>query len=300
MFKSAAKSLPMASTHSFGGDWTKEKLGRLQAYIEKYVIALKNQPFELTYIDGFAGTGYSQPKARPKDSNQIECDLGIVEAQELVKGSAVIALEIQPPFHKYIFFEKKKKHIVELHLLKQRFPNLADRIFIERGDANEKIMELCNQSWRHKRAVLFLDPFGMQVEWKTLEAIARTQAIDLWLLFPAGIAVSRMLTNSGVISPGWKRRLNIFFGTTEWEKRFYKESIQADLFGSESFVWRDARIEAIKEYFVERLEEIFAGVAKNPLLLETKTGKPLYLLCFAVGNPTGKDIALRIANSILK
>ena len=33
---------------------------------------------------------------------------------------------------------------------------------------------------------LFLDPYGMQVEWATIESIAHTQAIDLWLLFSAG------------------------------------------------------------------------------------------------------------------
>jgi hypothetical protein len=35
--------------------------------------------------------------------------------------------------------------------------------------------------------VLFLDPYGMQVDWTTIEAIARTKAIDLRVLFPLGI-----------------------------------------------------------------------------------------------------------------
>jgi three-Cys-motif partner protein len=44
--------------------------------------------------------------------------------------------------------------------------------------------KICDNDWRSHRAVLFLDPYGMQVEWQTIEAIAKTAAIDLWLLFP--------------------------------------------------------------------------------------------------------------------
>ena len=44
-----------------------------------------------------------------------------------------------------------------------------------------KTQDLCHKDWSSHRAVLFLDPYGMQVEWTTIEAIARTGAIDLWL-----------------------------------------------------------------------------------------------------------------------
>ncbi len=37
----------------------------------------------------------------------------------------------------------------------------------------------------------------MQVDWKTIEAVAATKAIDLWLLFPLGVGVNRLLTRSG-------------------------------------------------------------------------------------------------------
>jgi three-Cys-motif partner protein len=67
-------------------------------------------------------------------------------------------------------------------------------IQIRPGDANVEIQELCKKDWSSHRAVLFLDPYGMQVEWKTIEAIAATKAIDLWLLFPLGIGVNRLLT----------------------------------------------------------------------------------------------------------
>jgi hypothetical protein len=62
-----------------------------------------------------------------------------------------------------------------------------------------------------------------------------------------------------------------------------------------------ASTETIGRYFLRRLEEIFAGVAPKPAVLRNSRNVPLYLLCFAVGNPgRGKDIALRIANHLLK
>ena len=57
----------------------------------------------------------------------------------------------------------------------------SDDIELIRSDANEYWSKnLCGKNWiRHqRRAVLFLDPYGMEVEWHTIAAIANTQAID--------------------------------------------------------------------------------------------------------------------------
>jgi len=46
--------------------------------------------------------------------------------------------------------------------------------------------------------------------------------------------------------------------------------------------------------------DAFAGVAENPLLLRNSKNNPLYLLCFASGNPRGAKTAIKIAQDILK
>ena len=46
--------------------------------------------------------------------------------------------------------------------------------------------------------------------------------------------------------------------------------------------------------------QMFAGVAEEPGVLWNSSKNPLYVFCFAVGNERGKDIALRIANHLLK
>ena len=53
-------------------------------------------------------------------------------------------------------------------------------------------------------------------------------------------------------------------------------------------------------YFNNRLKQVFVGVAEEPGVLWNSSKNPLYMFCFAVGNERGKDIALRIANHLLK
>lgn len=146
----------------------------------------------------------------------------------------------------------------------------------------------------------FLDPYGMQVEWTTIEAVARTQAIDLWLLFPLGIGVNRLLTRSGDIPESWRRRLDLLLGTTDWYEKFYKVEAAKTLFDTAEDRVVKASTEMIGRYFNTRLEDVFAGVAVKPGVLRNSRNSPLYLLCFAAGNPRGKEIALRIANHLLK
>ncbi|WP_322488470.1 three-Cys-motif partner protein TcmP [Chloroflexus sp.] len=150
--------------------------------------------------------------------------------------------------------------------------------------------------WRKTRAVVFLDPYGMQVEWSLIEAIAATQAIDLWLLFPLGMAVNRLLTRDRPPPREWQQKLDRFFGTSDWFERFYK--VHLDLFGnahvSKQVSWRE-----ISEFFNERLQGLFPAVAQ-PRVLANSLGNPLYLLCFAAGNQKGGPIALKIADHILE
>jgi three-Cys-motif partner protein len=188
--------------------------------------------------------------------------------------------------------------------LKADFPALADRILLVNEEANNYLTTMCRSGdWirENRRAVVFLDPFGMQVTWAAIQAIAETKAIDLWLLFPLGIGVMRMLPNHGQISPGWRRRLDVMFGEQDWFAAFYKKQEIPDLFDAtaETAV-KLANYTAISNYFVKRLKTVFPHVAENPLPLLNSSNCPLYLLCFAAANPKGGNIAKRIAEHILK
>ncbi len=251
------------------------------------------------YVDAFAGTGYR------KIRNEQNCDplLPFPDDEEIVayqKGSAKIALELPYPFNEYIFNEQSLEYKEELERLKQNFPSPRN-IKIIQEDANSFLQRWCKDTnWKLSRAVIFLDPYGMQVEWKTLQAISQTGAIDLWILFPLGQAVNRMLTKNHPPEGALATRLTKFFGEDKWKSEFYKRSNQKGLFDSHEDYQKTADFKKIGNYFNNRLKTIFKEVANDPLALYNSKGVPIFLFCFAASNEKGAGTAVKIAKHILK
>lgn len=300
------KDESLMSEHVFGGDWTSEKLARVRKYLEAYTKIFHTNEraryFTTYFVDAFAGTGDRMDSNIPGLSEtpllDVESDPEFVGLQ---KGSSRIALEVEPGFDRYLFIEHSKKRVAELEKLKALYPGLASNVLIEHGDANTVLTNWCRQTnWQKHRAVVFLDPYGMQVNWSTIEAIAATKAIDLWILFPIGQAVNRLLINRKPPPESWSNALTRTFGEDSWRQRFYKKTVQQSLFGEEELETKTADFADIQAYFLERLGSVFESVAKNPLLLCNSRGIPIYLLCFAVGNKRGAKTAVDIAQDILR
>lgn len=290
-------------SHNFGGDWTERKLEMLAKYLNAYTKVLKNRHFQTAYIDAFAGTGYRTATTSVNGTAHLLFpDIAENDSQTFLDGSARIALRTEPPFNRYIFIESNAERCRQLDQLRDDFPTMADRIEVQQANANAAIRLLCRkENWRSHRAVLFLDPYGMQVEWATLEEVARTGAIDLWILFPLGIGVNRLLTRSRHIPESWRSRLNLLLGNETWFDELYEVKVELSLFGGEQERVVKASTATIGRYFNERLASIFPGVAPNPCVLRNSRHNPMYLLCFAVANrDRGKDIALKIAEHILE
>ncbi len=270
----------MKRKQKFGGDWTIEKLNILSDYLDFYLSALKNQRFGKIYIDAFAGSGKIETRA----------------GTEQIIGSIRLALQSKNKFDRYVFIEKKAEYADELrHIVDTEFAELKPKIEIYNCDCNEKLIDLCNINknatfWRQNRAVLFLDPYATEVKWATLQAIAQTQAIDLWYLFPFS-AAQRMLPNEGVVE-SWRTKLNDLFGDTQWENRFYKLNPQLTLFGENDKMLKDVNSHELAAYICERLRSIFPYVADNPRFLYNAKMSPLFLFCFAVSNPNPKAFGL--------
>lgn len=167
------------------------------------------------YLDAFAGTGFrTSPIAEDRaEGSLFEDALEDPDADSLKRGSSYVALRTEPAFGRYIFVDRNPDHAKSLEKLRQEFPELADRISVQVADANAFLQDWCqNTDWRKSRAVVFLDPYGMQVDWSTIEAIAATKAIDLWILFPLGQAVNRLLTRNDIPAGGQAQRLTRFSG----------------------------------------------------------------------------------------
>jgi len=289
----------MKKRQSFGGPWTEDKLNRLKKYLKAYMRIFEGNPkaryFTTVYVDAFAGTGRIEAANKHGSSSSVDV--------KQLKGSAQIALEVQPEFDRYLFIDLDKKNCAELESLITDYPLQAQKIQIENAEANTYLKQWCDSTdWSKTRAVLFLDPFGMQVEWSLLEKIADTHAIDVWFLFPIGVGVNRHLTRSQPPPTDWAERLTRVFGTEEWKNEFYPMKTTPTLFEDEVTQVKDTDFARMANYFVKRLETIFTGVAANPLLLKSpKKNVPLFLLCFATGSnkPSARNAALKIAEDIL-
>ena len=164
------------SDHEFGGTLTDLKLSIVEAYLRGFTTALSGKNFKLWYIDAFAGTGERTVRLEGRPATLLDTKMD--ERIERRRGSAQIAIDTAPAFDRLVFMDKKKRHVTALNALKAAHPERD--ITVVRGDANRAIQsEIDWSGWSRTRAVMFLDPYGMAVEWATLEAIQKTRAIDL-------------------------------------------------------------------------------------------------------------------------
>lgn len=285
----------MATSQKFGGNWTEEKLNIFTSYLDAYLIALQHQKFKKIYIDAFAGTG------------EIETSDG---GQYLI-GSAKRALSADKKFDRYYFIEADSQKASELqNMVNIEFPHLTCIVTICCGDANDKLAQIINDvDWRYNRGLLFLDPYATQVNWTTLENVAKTESIDVWYLFPFS-ALERMLPKNGKYGK-WEDCVDRLLGDSGWQTEFYKKDPQLTLFDTipdetdlndEERLVKDANPEHIKDYIISRLETIFPCVSKHPRIFRNSRRSPMFLFCFAISNesPKAQKLALRIADHILK
>lgn len=277
--------------HNFGGIWTLIKLEALEKYLVAFNTALSKQSFTRIYIDGFAGTG--------------RCDIKLDGERTSIDGSARRALAINPPFHKYCFIELGSKKLAALKALEAEFPDKV--IEVIRSDANTALKALCElYRWRDERAVLFLDPYGMNVEWSTLEVIAKTGAIDVWYLFPYAGLYRQAAKNPEAMDTDKEESITRLLGTDEWRQVFYTPKRQSSLFDANPGEERGVNHVQMLEFVSKRLNQLFPAVTAPKILYQggdakSPSGAPLFALYFAASNPkpAAFGLATRIANDIL-
>ena len=287
----------------FGGPWTDRKLRALEKYLEAYLTIFTTHPvakkFTRHYVDAFAGSGLrtvSRDIDLPLDLNGSS-DVG--EALAYMDGSVRKVLSMEKDFHRYWFVEKDPSHARTLdNMIDYEYSNRRSQSSVFRGDANDWLPSWCDSLEIMDRAVVFLDPFGMDVKWATIEKLAQTEKVDLWMLFPS-LAVIRMLPREGPPNEAWESRLNEFFGDNKWREEFYSEVVDNDLFGERKGYSRKVNTETVSNYLLRRLNKVFAKVVDKPLILRNSRNSTLFMLVFAAGNKRGAGPAVSIAGNII-
>lgn len=272
--------------HKFGGPWTEKKIEIFIKYLNAYLQIMKNKPFKLIYFDGFAGSGKIEKKSQYKS---------------LIEGVASKVLSISEPrtFDIYYLVELDRKKGKELErILKKKNPEKSKNVFVQISDCNEKLISLAGylKSNKLNRALAFIDPHGMEVNWNSI-IVFKDLGIDMWVLVPTGVAVNRMLKRNAQIPESWIIKLENFLGLKKREimKSFYHEDPQESLFSNETKLVKEQKItEKIIDIYSEKLLKVWRYVSK-PLPLKNSKGNCIYHFLLLSNNKT----AISIANDII-
>ena len=173
----------------------------------------------------------------------------------ILEGSPQIALEVDNcPFDRFIFIDNDAGNVGALDNLRSQNPNRW--IEVIHGDANAAVPNVCCRLRWKDRAVVFLDPYLMQLNWATVERIAETRKIDCWILFPT-MAIQRNMPRKQLPPTDTSAVLDRVFGGRRYWDRVYRPSPQQGLWGDE----RVERHQQIAENYRKRLGDVFCQVA---------------------------------------
>ncbi|WP_242342706.1 three-Cys-motif partner protein TcmP [Anaeromyxobacter terrae] len=281
------------------GPWASQKLEGLGKYVAAYTkILSRQQALKYVYVDAFAAAGRAVIRRKVADDDvTVALDLGLpradTETRQVIDGSPRVALNVEPPFTHYVFVEADPDRLAQLESLKIEYGD-SRAISVREGDCNEYLATRLLDGFRRDRCwrgVVFLDPFGMQVPWSTIEKLAATKRIEVFINFPLGMAIQRLLERSGRLTEHRRAKLDAYFGDSGWYDVVY--STETDLFGDKvPRKWEDAG-DRLLAWYRDRLQVAFGHVSAARLIKNSKGGH-LYYLVFAGPNRTGAKIASHV------
>jgi three-Cys-motif partner protein len=259
------------------GYWSEIKLDIVKKYAAAYSTILAKQPnLQHDYIDAFAGAGVHISK----------------KTKELVSGSPLNALMINPPFQKYHLIDIDGKKVA---LLKELTNGRSD-VHIYEGDCNRVLLEevFPNVRWEQfRRGLCLLDPYGLHLQWRVIEMAGKMRSIDMFLNFPVADMNRNVLwRHPEGVDPADIQRMNEFWGDGTWRDIAYTG--KKDLFG---YIEKEEN-EVVAEGFRERLQKV-AGFkhVPEPLPMRNSKGAIVYYLFFASQKPAAEHIITDIFNT---
>ena len=180
-------------------EWSERKYRLIAVYNQLFSKGMKK--YKRVYIDLFAGAG----AGRYKENGQI------------VKGSPLLALDVEYKFDKYIFCEDdiKKADALEKRI-NESYPTVNYKLF--QGDCNYIIDEILQEipSTGYVLSFCFIDPYKLNsLKFNTIRALALQNRMDFLMLFPSSMEINiwrsmYLKENSTVIEE--------FLGLKGWRK----------------------------------------------------------------------------------
>lgn len=303
----------MVNKKRWGGKWTEEKLDAFEKYVKAYLTIMNSfrdvYGWKLLYFDGFAGSGTRTQEEDNEEAKEAQDLFGqevTVEDFKVYQGAAERVVKIESDkmrsFDYYYFVDKSVENCKKLDEKLSQYEITGRRHHLN-SDANDAVKRLASTLRNNSncKALAFLDPFGMQINWESIEAL-KDLPVDLWILVPTGVIINRLLERKIDKEKGLAHaeKLKCFFGMGEEEIRsfFYTVKREQTLFGDDEMVITKAEnsIRKIAQLYVKRLQDVLPYVTEEPLVLYNTHNVPIYHLVFAAKNKT----ALKIAQEIIR
>ena len=238
------------------GDWSELKLEILKKYASAYSTILAKKNLRHAYIEGFAGAGHHFSK----------------RSKELIPGSPLNALRIEPPFEEYYLIDLNSARADALRVQTAGKKN----VHVYRGDSNEILISEVFpkiQYKEYKRALCILDPYGLHLDWRVIAAAAQLGTIEIFLNFPILDMNRNVLWRNDGASDEDVERMNAFWGDDSWRDVAYRT--ETNLFGE---VEKQPN-EVIADAFRERLRKVARfKYVPEPAPMRNSRGTILYYL----------------------
>lgn len=267
------------------GPWTEVKVQIVREYALLFQKVIQTQPlFKSVYMDGFAGTGLLVSEIR----------------RDIIDGTASEIMNVQPPFHEYHFIEFDPEKVQVLRRSLGVMDDSDELVRVHRGDCNTILLEklLPTMKWESfRKGLLFLDPYGLEVDWRVVEAAGRSRCVDLLVNFPIMGMNRSVLRDPSKEAPTQEQveRMNRFWGDETWRAAAFEQP--RDLWGDPMPLRKKQGNEPIVQAYIKRLHEVagFEYVSK-PLAMRNSNNAPVYYLIGASAATQG----VKLFNGVFK
>jgi len=258
------------------GPWSEIKIEIIEKYAKAYSQILAKNPSisEHAYIDAFSGAGEHRSRS----------------SGEMVKGSPLVALGVEPRFKRYHFIDIHKERLAYLQNLAQDRTDVT----LHEGDCNEILVRdvfPLIQYTKRKRALCLIDPYGLDLDWTVIQSAGASRTIEIFLNFPV-MHINRnvLRKDQKAVSESEAQRFTRLWGDESWREVAYDDG-SGDLFGYQHRKPHEAYVKA----FRERLKKV-AGFkfVPEPLAMRNSRNAVVYYLFFASRNSTGGKIVEEI------
>ena len=253
------------------GSWSRCKHAILRDYMVEYAkILAKYSYLKPVYVDAFCGAGVAISK----------------ETGETVPGSPLLALDIKPPFRHYHFIDTDGEKTEQL----QRLVGSRKDVTVHSVDCNQALLNILPKlSWEgHWRALCFLDPYGLHLNWKVIEMAGKMETTEIFLNFPiADMNRNVLRRDQSKTRPDQAARMTAFWGDETWRDA---------AFSSEGMLFEGMKEKSTNEELAKAFRKRLQTVAgfkfvPPPAPMRNSSGATVYYLFFASQNETGSRIA---------